>query len=119
MNAIIQFADSQASRLLRFPAHSIAGLAGTSLKHEHLSAILAERPAYSFFEVHAENYMGAGGPPHRALEATRRAATPDGRAAWRRARDAVVRPRPYSSRHGLRRSSTAGLPRGSREDARA
>ena len=25
-----------------------------------------------FFEVHAENYMGAGGPPHRALEAIRR-----------------------------------------------
>src|SRR5467141_3869595 len=72
MNAIIQFADSQASRLLRFPAHSIAGLAGTSLKHEHLSAILAERPAYGFFEVHAENYMGAGGPPHRALESVRR-----------------------------------------------
>jgi hypothetical protein len=60
MNAMIKFADSQASHLLRFPAHSIAGLAGTSLKHEHLSAILAERPAHSFFEVHAENYMGAG-----------------------------------------------------------
>ena len=24
-----------------------------------------------FFEIHAENYMGAGGPPHRALEAIR------------------------------------------------
>ena len=61
MNAIIQFADSQASRLLRFPAHSIAGSAGTSFKHEHLSAILAERPAHGFFEVHAENYIAAGG----------------------------------------------------------
>ena len=30
------------------------------------------RPQRGFFEVHAENYMGAGGPPHRALEALRR-----------------------------------------------
>src|ERR1700748_3824779 len=72
MNAIIDLADSHASRLLRFPTHSIAGLAGTSFKHEHLSAILAARPAEGFFEVHAENYMGAGGAPHRALESVRR-----------------------------------------------
>jgi len=72
MNAMFKLADSKAPRLLRFPAHSIAGLAGTSFKHEHLSAILAERPAYGFFEFHAENYMGAGGPPHRALESVRR-----------------------------------------------
>ena len=31
---------------------------------------MARRPR-GFFEVHAENYMGAGGPPHRALEAIR------------------------------------------------
>lgn len=46
-------------------------LAGTSFKHEHLSAILTEQPHDGFFEVHAENYMGAGGPPHRALTALR------------------------------------------------
>jgi uncharacterized protein (UPF0276 family) len=47
-------------------------LAGTSFKHEHLSAILAEPPEEGFFfEVHAENYMGAGGPPHRMLTALR------------------------------------------------
>lgn len=57
--------------LLRFP-HPIDGLAGTSFKHEHLPAILAEGPQRRFFEVHAENYMGAGGPPHRALETIRR-----------------------------------------------
>jgi uncharacterized protein len=57
---------------LRFPALPIAGLAGTSFKHEHLAAILAEGKGRGFFEVHAENYMGAGGPPHRALEAIRR-----------------------------------------------
>ena len=57
---------------LRFPAMPIGGLAGTSFKHEHLPAILAEGKQRGFFEVHAENYMGAGGPPHRALEAIRR-----------------------------------------------
>jgi uncharacterized protein (UPF0276 family) len=48
------------------------GLAGTSLKHEHLTAILAEGKRAGFFEVHAENYMGAGGPPHHALTRIRR-----------------------------------------------
>jgi hypothetical protein len=57
---------------LRFPSFPVCGLAGTSFKHEHLSAILAEVKQRGFFEVHAENYMGAGGPPHRALEAVRR-----------------------------------------------
>lgn len=57
---------------LRFPAHPVAGLAGTSLKHEHLPAILAEAKRTGFFEVHAENYMGAGGPPHHALARIRR-----------------------------------------------
>ncbi|MFT3813635.1 MAG: DUF692 domain-containing protein [Acidovorax sp.] len=47
-------------------------LAGTSFKPAHLSAILAEPPQEGFFfEVHAENYMGAGGPPHRMLAALR------------------------------------------------
>jgi uncharacterized protein len=57
---------------LRFPALPIGGLAGTSFKHQHLAAIRAEGQARGFFEVHAENYMGAGGPPHRVLEAMRR-----------------------------------------------
>jgi uncharacterized protein (UPF0276 family) len=47
------------------------GPAGTSFKHEHLAAILADGLKDGFFEVHAENYMGAGGPPHRALTAIR------------------------------------------------
>jgi uncharacterized protein (UPF0276 family) len=50
----------------------VADSAGTSFKHEHLNAILAESPQAGFFEVHAENYMGPGGPPHRALERIRR-----------------------------------------------
>ena len=57
---------------LRFPSLSPAGLAGTSFKHEHLNAILADGPQRGFFEVHAENYMGAGGSPHRSLERIRR-----------------------------------------------
>lgn len=50
----------------------IGGVAGTSFKPEHLQAILSAGRQRGFFEVHAENYMGAGGPPHRALEAIRR-----------------------------------------------
>ncbi len=45
--------------------------AGVGLKPEHFDAILAERPDVGFFEIHAENYMGDGGPPHRRLEAIR------------------------------------------------
>jgi uncharacterized protein (UPF0276 family) len=41
--------------------------AGAGLKREHVAAILASRPDIGFFEVHAENYMGAGGPPHAEL----------------------------------------------------
>jgi len=51
----------------------VPDLVGTSFKHEHLAAILADRLKDGFFEVHAENYMGAGGPPHRALAAIREA----------------------------------------------
>ena len=57
---------------LRFPAYPVAGLAGASFKSEHLPSILADRERRRFFEVHAENYMGAGGPPHRSLEIIRR-----------------------------------------------
>ena len=59
-------------KISRFPAYPVAGLAGTSLKHQHLPAILAEGKQDGFFEVHAENYMGAGGPPHAALARLRR-----------------------------------------------
>ena len=47
--------------------------AGVGLKAEHYRTILESRPAIGFFEVHAENYMGAGGPPHRYLSAIRAA----------------------------------------------
>jgi hypothetical protein len=53
-------------------AADIPARAGVGLKAEHYEAVLAERPDLGFFEVHAENYMGAGGPPHHYLEAIRR-----------------------------------------------
>jgi uncharacterized protein (UPF0276 family) len=41
--------------------------AGVGLKPAHYRDVLETRPDVGFFEVHAENYMGAGGPPHRYL----------------------------------------------------
>ncbi|MGO4285845.1 MNIO family bufferin maturase [Bosea sp. TAB14] len=43
--------------------------AGVGLKAEHYRTIMETSPDMGFFEVHAENYMGAGGPPHRYLSA--------------------------------------------------
>jgi uncharacterized protein len=50
-------------------ANSIPGRAGVGLKPQHYRTILDTRPDIGFFEVHAENYMGSGGPPHRYLAA--------------------------------------------------
>ena len=52
-------------------APPIPARAGASLKPQHYRDILAGGPAVGFFEIHAENYMGAGGPPHRYLEQVR------------------------------------------------
>lgn len=46
-------------------------LGGIGLKSQHFRTILAETPALGFFEVHAENYMVAGGPYHHYLECIR------------------------------------------------
>src|SRR5579871_3403589 len=53
------------------PAALGAHRVGVGFKAEHFDAILETRPKLGFFEVHAENYMGAGGPPHRRLDAIR------------------------------------------------
>jgi len=50
---------------------SIPTRAGVGLKAEHYSEILDTRPDIGWFEVHAENYMGEGGPPHHYLAAIR------------------------------------------------
>jgi uncharacterized protein (UPF0276 family) len=56
-------------------ARSLPQGAGIGFKPEHLHALLASPGAVDFVEVHAENYMGAGGPAHAQLAAVR-AVTP-------------------------------------------
>ena len=45
----------------------IPARAGVGLKADHYREILDDKPDIGWFEVHAENYMGAGGPPHHFL----------------------------------------------------
>ena len=45
--------------------------AGVGFKPVHAAEVLSGDHAVGWFEVHAENYMGAGGPPHRILSALR------------------------------------------------
>jgi uncharacterized protein len=71
MDAVMQKQDVRRDGRLRFPTLPLGGLAGTSFKPEHFNAIFKDGPQRGFFEVHAENYMGAGGPPHRLLERIR------------------------------------------------
>lgn len=59
------------NRARSYEASRIPPGAGVGLKPEHYHAILGGTPDVSFFEVHAENYMGAGGPPHRYLSEIR------------------------------------------------
>ncbi|MEZ5871081.1 MAG: DUF692 domain-containing protein [Nitratireductor sp.] len=61
------------SGLQAFPCslHPLQPRAGAGLKAEHVAEILETRPEVAFFEIHAENYMGAGGMPHAQLRAIR------------------------------------------------
>lgn len=45
--------------------------AGVGLKSQHYRQILETQPQVGFFEVHAENYMVAGGPFHHYLQRIR------------------------------------------------
>lgn len=49
----------------------LPALPGVGFKPEHFPAIRADAAGVGFFEVHAENYMGAGGLPHVQLTAIR------------------------------------------------
>lgn len=49
----------------------LPSVAGVGLKAQHYQTILDSKPAVGWFEIHPENYMGAGGPPHRYLEKIR------------------------------------------------
>jgi len=60
----------------RMPARSfgdrpVPARAGAGLKPQHVADILEGPADAGFFEVHAENYMGAGGMPHAQLRAIR------------------------------------------------
>lgn len=48
------------------------GAVGAGFKPQHFAAICESPLNAGFFEIHAENYMGAGGPPHAQLAALRR-----------------------------------------------
>ncbi|NRA60873.1 MAG: DUF692 domain-containing protein [Psychrobium sp.] len=50
---------------------SIPASAGVGLKPQHFELILTQQPDIAWFEIHAENYMGAGGPMHQYLNAIR------------------------------------------------
>jgi uncharacterized protein len=50
---------------------SLPASTGVGFKPAHFRDILAAPQPLGFFEVHAENYMGAGGPPHTQLGALR------------------------------------------------
>ncbi|TBW38758.1 DUF692 domain-containing protein [Siculibacillus lacustris] len=53
------------------PIVTLPAVAGVGLNPAHVAEILAGGTPVGFFEVLAENYMGAGGPPHRRLTAIR------------------------------------------------
>lgn len=45
----------------------LSARAGVGLKSDHYLQILQTLPEIGWFEVHPENYMGSGGPPHHFL----------------------------------------------------
>jgi uncharacterized protein (UPF0276 family) len=53
------------------PACALPKRAGIGLKPEHFRDILDSKPDIGFFEIHAENYMVAGGPFHHYLSRIR------------------------------------------------
>jgi uncharacterized protein (UPF0276 family) len=52
-------------------ASDLPARTGVGFKPAHFCDIIAAPQPLGFFEVHAENYMGAGGPPHAQLGALR------------------------------------------------
>lgn len=52
-------------------ASALSARAGVGLKLDHAVHVLNGGHGVGFFEVHAENYMGAGGAPHRLLNRVR------------------------------------------------
>ena len=46
---------------------SLPASSGVSLKPKYYKTVLNTMPRVGWFEVHPENYMGSGGPPHKYL----------------------------------------------------
>jgi uncharacterized protein (UPF0276 family) len=57
--------------MIPLPASTLPRRAGVGLKPEHFREILETKPDIGFFEIHAENYMVAGGPFHHYLSRIR------------------------------------------------
>jgi uncharacterized protein (UPF0276 family) len=49
--------------------HQLPARSGVCLKAQHYRTVLDDAPDTGWFEVHPENYMGAGGLPHQYLAA--------------------------------------------------
>src|SRR6202521_6367680 len=65
------FGNTQSRTLDMSVVSSLPASTGVGFKPAHFRDILAGPQPLGFFEVHAENYMGAGGPPHAQLGALR------------------------------------------------
>ena len=57
-----------ANTLAAFRALGLPPGAGLPLKPQHFAEVKSAPGAVAFYEVHAENYLGAGGPGHRMLD---------------------------------------------------
>ena len=53
--------------LMQFEQQPIPVAAGVGLRAPHISRVVEERPKVPWFEVHSENYFGAGGAMHSTL----------------------------------------------------
>lgn len=58
-------------KITRREGSTVPDRAGVGLKAEHYLDILEHSPDLGWLEVHPENYMGEGGPPHYYLEQIR------------------------------------------------
>ena len=61
----------ESSLLQEYRSTMTGSAAGVGLKPEHADDIFSSPRRVDFFEIHAENYMGDGGPPHHLLQKIR------------------------------------------------
>jgi uncharacterized protein (UPF0276 family) len=65
-------APCASGRIREYPTSPLPAKAGVGFSDAHFVEIEESAPGIGFFEVHAENFMGAGGPPHARLTRLRR-----------------------------------------------